>query len=61
MGRVSPGNRDCLGGGLDRVDVSEALSAGAFLDGVDCNLRASLVVQETCDRLSTAPYYVFFL
>lgn len=35
----------------------KALSAGSFLDGVDCSLYASLVMQETCDRLSdTNPF-----
>lgn len=31
----------------------KALSAGAFLDNVDCRLHASRVMQETCDTLST--------
>lgn len=33
----------------------KALSAGAFLDGVDCTARASVVMQETCEELSAAP------
>lgn len=37
----------------------KALSAGAFLDGVDCTLRASVVMQETCERLIAAEGSMF--
>ena len=33
----------------------KALSAGAFLDGVDCTARASIVMQETCEELIAGP------